>query len=576
MQPTQLARARAVLPRGLAALTILLCLLSTAISLALVYRARHGAILWDEWDTIPLFGRLRQGTATFQDFIRQHNEHRILFPRLVFALDLALTDARNTVNHASILICQALHVLLFWRMIFVGTQDRLARCTLSAVVLLLLFSLVQYENFFWGFQIQFVGVFLFFTLAAWMLSGAQSAQGVASRHIGFGLFFGAGAALVMSNGVAALLCIGLAFLTARLFNRLTAAVVLLGIALIVVYAATFTPNPGHTPLGFSLRNPLIFIHYVSVYLGCIFAPLGLKAASLAGFLGLALLGGAAFGLYTGRIERNRVSLTLVAILGFVALTAAMTGMGRSSFGTAQAASSRYATPSAVFWSAAATLVVLWLLDRRNGEPTRRRLVLWLLLGVTILTAASTALVQRAYRDQARFRVVEMARASDAILSEVYDAPAVKTLFPDIEYIKRDRIPILKAHRLNMFSDPRLLALGAEVPATRLADDPARCVGAVDAVEPVAEVPDAFQVRGWAWNRVAQRPPDRLFVLSADRRVIGYGSSGGPRPDMPAKAAGVTSIWIGWTAFARVSAGQFNVYGLLADGTLCRVGGRQRP
>ena len=576
MQPTQLARARAVLPRGLAVLTILLCLLSTAISLALVYRARHGAILWDEWDTIPLFGRLRQGTATFHDFIRQHNEHRILFPRLVFALDLALTDARNTVNHASILICQALHVLLFWRVIFVGTQDRLVRWALSAVVLLLLFSLVQYENFFWGFQIQFVGVFLFFTLAAWMLSTAQSARGVARLHIGFGLFFGAGGALVMSNGVAALLCIGLTFLTARLFNRLTAAILLLGLALIVVYAATFTPNPGHTPLGFSLRNPLIFVHYVSVYLGCILAPLGLKAASLAGFLGLALLGGAAFGLYSGRIERNRVNLTLVAILGFVALTAAMTGMGRSSFGTAQAASSRYATPSAVFWAAAATLATLWLLDRPSGQPARTRAVLWLLLGVTLVTVGSTALVQRAYRDLSRFRVVDMARASDAILSEVYDTPSLKVLFPDVELIKRDRIPTLKAHRLNMFSDPQLLPLGAQVPETRLSDDPARCIGAVDAADAVEGVPNGFQVRGWAWDQATQRPLGRLFVLSAERRVIGYGSSGGPRPDMPARGAGISSIWIGWTAFARAPAGQFNVYGLLADGTLCRVGGRRGP
>jgi hypothetical protein len=573
-------RIRAALPCAIAALMILLCLLSTAISLALVYRARHGAILWDEWDTIPLFGRLRQGTATFHDFIRQHNEHRILFPRLVFALDLALTDARNTVNHASILVCQALHVLLFWRMIFIGTQDRVVRWSLAAMVTLLLFSLVQYENFIWGFQIQFVGVFLFFTLAAWLLSGAQSGEGVSHGNswfrVALGFFFGAGAALVMSNGVAALLCIGLAFLTARRFNCRTLAILLVGLALIVVYAATFTPNPGHTPLGFSLRNPLIFIHYVGVYLGSIFAPLGLKAASLAGFIGLVLLGGAALGLFTGRIARNRVNLTLVAILGFVALTAAMTAMGRASFGVGQAASSRYATPSAVFWAAAVTLVALWLLDRPRERPARAQPALWLLLGITFLTVATTALVQRAYRDQSRFRVVEMARASDAILSEVYDTSALKVLFPDVELIKRDRIPILKAHRLNMFSDPQLLPLGAQVSEARLADDPARCVGAIDAIEPVVEIPGAFQVRGWAWNRTTQRPPERLFVLSADRRVIGYGSSGGPRADMPAKAAGVTNLWIGWTAFAREPGGQLNVYGLLADGTLCRVGGRQAP
>ena len=357
MQPIQFARIRKILPPAIAVLTILLCALSTAYSLRLILRAYHGAILWDEWDSIDFFDRLRQGTVTFHDFIRQHNEHRILFPRLVFALDLALSEARNTINLASILVCQALHVLLFHRLISIGAQDRLLKWTLTSFVTLMLFSIVQKENFVWAFQIQFVGVFLFFTLAASMLSAAQapSAGGTRWPSIAAGFFFGAGAALVMSNGVAALLCIAFVFAAARLFNRLTAAIALCGLVLLVCYAATFTPNPGHTPLGFAAQHPLIFIQYVSTYLGCVFAPLGLKVAFGAGLLGVTGTAVALLALFTGRLERNRTNLTLVAILVFVGLTAALTAIGRSSFGLEQAASSRYATPSAVFWAAAVTL-----------------------------------------------------------------------------------------------------------------------------------------------------------------------------------------------------------------------------
>src|SRR6266481_6254246 len=40
---------------------------------------------WDEWDgTAPLFEKMAAGTLCFADFFAQHNEHRILFPRLIF------------------------------------------------------------------------------------------------------------------------------------------------------------------------------------------------------------------------------------------------------------------------------------------------------------------------------------------------------------------------------------------------------------------------------------------------------------------------------------------------------------
>src|SRR5438132_10662621 len=40
---------------------------------------------WDEWDgTAPIFEKMAAGTLGLADFFAQHNEHRILFPRLIF------------------------------------------------------------------------------------------------------------------------------------------------------------------------------------------------------------------------------------------------------------------------------------------------------------------------------------------------------------------------------------------------------------------------------------------------------------------------------------------------------------
>jgi hypothetical protein len=224
MRAVWYARATRFCSYAVAGVVILLCALSTAYSLRLVFRSYHAVLFWDQWGTVELFDRLLGGSATLSDFIADHNEHRLLVPRLIFALDLWLTDARNGVNFAAILICQAIHVALFHHMISQRVDARAVRWALTAFVTLLLFCIVQKENFTWGFQIQSVGVFLLFTLAAWTLATAQarSAEDAPRRGLAIaGLLCGLAAAFTMANGVVALFAIAVVFAAARLLNRLT-------------------------------------------------------------------------------------------------------------------------------------------------------------------------------------------------------------------------------------------------------------------------------------------------------------------------------------------------------------------
>ena len=50
----------------------------------LIFRNGVDTTFWDEWDgTAPLFEKMAAGTLGFADFFAQHNEHRILCPRLI-------------------------------------------------------------------------------------------------------------------------------------------------------------------------------------------------------------------------------------------------------------------------------------------------------------------------------------------------------------------------------------------------------------------------------------------------------------------------------------------------------------
>ncbi len=571
MLSRQIARVRRIAPAALPALIILACGLSAAYSLRLTFRFYHPALFADQWETVLFFDRLLQGTITFGDFIAQHNEHRILFPRLVFVLDLWLTGARNGVNFAAILICQAIHLALFHRMIALRVAELWLRWALTALVAALLFGIVQWENFLWGFQIQFVGVFLFFTIAAFAFATAQERAADEPRWhlVATGFCFGAGAALMMSNGAAALACIALVFAGARLFNRLTLAIALAAVLLLVLYAATFAPNPGHTPLGFAARNPLVFVGYVAAYLGGMFAPLGFTPALLAGLTGLAASALAGLALITGRLARDRVTLTLMAILLFVIATAAMTGMGRSSFGIAQALASRYGTPSAIFWAALIVLAVSWLRARERTWPA-----LVLLGAGALVSLMAIALAQREFRFAGNLRVFDLQRANDALLSGVNDVPRIRTLYPDMNLVNNVMLPVLKARRLNVFAVPEPWPLDTQVPESRLVNDPVRCFGHIDGIAPVADT-GAFEVSGWAWDAGARQPFRRLVVLSQERRVVGYGSSGRGRADVLARVPGVTNFFVGWAAYARVL-GALTVAGQRLDGTLCRIGSIPSP
>ena len=552
---------------AVAGVAIVLCSISTAFSLRQTWNSIHPAMLSDQWTFVMSLDRYFDGRWTFRDLIAQHNEHRLFLPRLVYLLDVWLTDARNTLNIAVILACQAVHAGLFFRLISERVEDRLLRWMTSAFVMLLLFCVIQYENFVWGFQVCFVGVYLLFSLSAYALASAQQnfATGQPYRwQFGAGLFFAFASALTMANGATALLCTALVFIGAGLLNRLTGMIAVLGLAVAGAYAATFTPNPGHTSLGFALEHPGAYLDYLATYVGGLFSPLGLGVARFAGILGWALTAIMGAGLLAGRLARDRVNLTLLAIVAFVLVSAAITGLGRISFGNEHAASSRYATPVAIFWTAITLLALLMLLGKR---PQQR-----VIGGVALVAVATTVSLISVSAYQLYYSLISqvlnarISNATDAILSAVNDDAALRALFPDPALLKTVALPILKAHRINIFARPGPWPLGTPVPETRLTDDRHLCIGAVDKIATVQDGPDSFRLDGWAWNVAARKPFERLVILSDDRRVVGFGS-----------AFSVSLKARDWTGFARNSGGRaLLVHGLLGDGTLCRLDAAKDP
>ena len=131
----------------------------------------------DQWDFVHLLRLAERDRLTAAAWFGQHNEHRILFPRIImYALarwtewDIRAEIYCNAVLGILIGVCAARQMARAGRAL---SQRNLILCL--PLVSVLLFSLLQWENWFWGWQIQ---IFLS-VLAVWVtaIGLARSSEG---------------------------------------------------------------------------------------------------------------------------------------------------------------------------------------------------------------------------------------------------------------------------------------------------------------------------------------------------------------------------------------------------------------
>lgn len=122
----------------------------------------------DEWTFTPLLVKAHTHTLTFFDFFQQHNEHRYVFPKLMFIAFAWLAHGNVRVEMMFSVFLASLTSFNLWlilrRTLSVGPEKRLLLLTLLNLVL---FSPVQAENWIWGFQ--FVLFFINFLLTTGVL-----------------------------------------------------------------------------------------------------------------------------------------------------------------------------------------------------------------------------------------------------------------------------------------------------------------------------------------------------------------------------------------------------------------------
>ncbi|MEM9596655.1 MAG: hypothetical protein AAGD06_20470, partial [Acidobacteriota bacterium] len=354
---------------------------------------------WDQWELVPRLEALATGDFDPMGLWQPHNEHRLLFPRLLM-VGMAAVSGWNIHwelwANLALAVALAAVLLLLLRRTAPGPVPPAALALGSLVV----FNPSQWMNWSWGWQSQIFLVVLGVAAAVtWLtadrpggLPAAATAAAVATGSFANGLL-----AWPLGLPLAALPLAALPLAAPRSSNptpgprwRRGALWLLLGACAWALYFHGFRPSPDVAVDRGLLGTLQHFGAYVSIYLGAPLFGFHGRLCLWAGFLAVA----AAFALAAlwlrdaHREGRWRYALPWCVLMAWALGSAAVTAAGRLHLGIGQALSSRYVTLSELFWLG---LLGLWVTrgasDAQRRIRTQARLALLLAAAVLVVNGA---------------------------------------------------------------------------------------------------------------------------------------------------------------------------------------------
>ncbi len=536
---------------------ILMAIAMVADSVTTVVRLHSALPYFDEWDSLALFRDLITGQAPWTDMFSQHNEHRIVFPRLFLFADYLFFGGQGIFDLVTIGAIQAAHAgLLIWLL-------RRARATargslaIAAVVVMLLSSLRQEENFSWGFQVAFVAVFALATLASILFSDALAAMRAGQAYGGRLIAAYAvvvAATFTVANGLLAGLTLVCLAAASRAPLRIVAASGAVLVILALCYFHGYQVAADQTPLALSLQHPLRLLSYTAIYIGNFLEP-DLRTARLLGLWGLVAMAGAAWTVVLRR-DTDPVRMALFGIMLFTVGTALLTGLGRLGMGLDQAFSSRYGTGAAAFWSA--MLIYWWCFaDCVRGATLLR----WAVGATALVLVVGGVQSQGPQKGGMEVRARGQRAATDALLLGLKDQVSFDAVDDVSEPIEAGAA-FMKTRRLSVFGQRDAGLVGKPIAQAGTMVERVLCEGSVESALAAPDLGrDGVRVSGQASAHADLAMTGRIYLVGGTDAIVGLASRD---PGLADSAP--------WSGFAVSPAGTpLRAFARLSHGKLCELG-----
>jgi hypothetical protein len=485
--------------------------------------------VYDEWDAFvqSTIGRRDAGAFGLAALFAQHNEHRIVFSRLLTLANAALFHWDRRVEMYSTALLLIFTAAVLFGFLKTYWSNRWAALFFIPVAWTML-NWRQWANLLRAFQTQIGFVVAGTVLTFFLLQKVRNAGKYLwlAAAVGFMATFSFGAGLLVWPLGFVPLLLRQAWSPPEDRPRRASLAIwsVAGILAWAVYFIGYRPvsSPWPHGLAYVLQHPLEAAEYSLMLLG---APLSsqMQTARAIGAL-IAILAAYAV-LSLARLSKTHLAAAgfLISLVIFTLLWAAALCLGRLGVGLEEALSSRYCSVTAVGLVAVyAILVQLSLIQRHPAGLLAAGGMLTLLMVGDMASFAGWFHVLPGYLDVIRtgkYGVLNAEVVNDAALRPIQEPAMV-----------RRGIPILRRHAYSLFHKPLPFGLSAG-PIHACAIDEINGTLA-NPLELSRQTHLEIRVKGWAIDAPAGQLPDRVF-LSLDERIEFPALLGIPRPDVAA-------------------------------------------
>jgi len=364
------------------------------IVLLIGFMARYGVNVpfADEWGLVDTFHKVYTGEATLQYLAGQHNEHRILFPRIIF-LALAFPSKWEIAYERYFNVF--LSIITFLAICRIAhnqhhSENKRSLHLANLLSCILIFSVVQHETWLSGFQLTWVIITSCLAVAALLLDAPKSGP---IRFLGAALLCFV-ASFSSAHGLFPWLALlpSVVLIPNTFRQRFIKAILWFSLfaGCFALYMHGYHKPPGHPDPLYFLDHPWSAANYLLTLLGSSLIR-SRTGAVIAGLILLFLF--AIFALYYARNSKLRkLSAPWLSLGAFSILFALATTLGRAGFGAGQAMSTRYITAS-IFLTV--SVIQMWrlLLDRSKTTGIASILGKWqfqgfsgILIGICIVNS----------------------------------------------------------------------------------------------------------------------------------------------------------------------------------------------
>jgi len=479
---------------------------------------------WDDWDSrISMNPKLHK--VSFGYIWQQHNEHRIIFSKILFLLDFVFFNGNGfPLLLLGVVIVLAIYGLFLYYILKLSPILRKSQAktiALASLIGILLFSTMQNENFLWAFQSGFFLAILLPMIA--INTGYKYIQTHDKKYLVTSLLISVCSMGTMASGLLTSVCIVLMFTIARVAKK----IIFISIAISLLEFATYFSNytsPNSSPLSVFFHHPTFVVKYVILYLSEPFTYIihgenhliWLLVSLIYIFTILRVL----ISMISKKVPNIASSLVPLMVSIFVLLTAMVSAGGRYQFGVSQATASRYTSMSLTGWCCILTLMFESIRIRNSSKYLLIPSILALLL----------------YNEQTGFLTIKDNQRFDRTISalalelNIKDNSQLKSIYPDPARVM-ELAQVLITNNQSVFGEPTInqskYYLGKKLDTSSFQ----HCLGNVDTSSNVTGDSKMRILVGWIYDKGRADTPLKVLSLDSTDTVTGYGLTGMLRSDV---------------------------------------------